>query len=877
VGAPGGSSWGAGPGLAHGGDDGGAGRWGRAVVVLAVVVLTLAGLVPAVEGAPAEDTASLSTAGPATSAPATSAPATSLPAPPPAPAAQVGAALSAAAPPAAHGAATPPVVPTDGAVPAPPEEELGGPDDLFTPQFAGGPWFRAATRYDQNFPDPHVVRAGDVYWAYGTSTGGPTLPAMWSTDLKTWTARDAYSPNPYNSDRFFNDAHPRPPAWSLGGGVVGGHHAQWGPGVGQIAGRWLAYTSWEVIPGRRCLSVAVADDPAGPFVDSSTAPLHCDADPAGSIDPVPFVDRDGVPYLLWKSEGSWGLPTRLWSRRLTADGRSFAPGTLPRLLLQTELGWEEPIIENPSMAYSGGAYWLLYSANDWASPNYSMGVARCEGPMGPCARTRNTPLFPNRADAQGAGGGALFTDATGRLRIAYHAWNPPYSSYPNYPACLPSSCTSRGQRFLHVDGVVAAGGTLTVDPVGNVEAAYASGSGITVSGWVLDPSDPAPTDVHVYVNGRGVAARADGPRPDVAAGYPGLGAAHGFSVQVSADAGPQEVCVFGINTGAGGHNLLGCRTVVVAGGPPIGNLEAVSAEPGSVALSGWALDPDTAAPIDVHVYVNGRGVAARADERRPDVGAAYPAHGAGHGYSLRLAAGAGSQQVCAYGINVGAGGHSLLGCRTVVVPSGPPIGTIESGVGEPGVVRVSGWAIDADTAAPIDVHVYVDGVGVGARADLRRADVGAVFPAYGSNHGYSVRVAASPGPHQVCVYAINVGAGGHTLLGCPTVVVPSGAPIGSVEAAGGERGAVRVSGWVLDPDTAAPADVHVYVDGVGVAARADGVRPDVGAVFRGYGPNHGYAVRVPAAAGVRQVCVYGINVGAGGHTLLGCRSVLVPA
>ncbi|MEC5156077.1 hypothetical protein RCH23_003485, partial [Cryobacterium sp. CAN_C3] len=52
-----------------------------------------------------------------------------------------------------------------------------------------------------------------------------------------------------------------------------------------------------------------------------------------------------------------------------------------------------------------------------------------------------------------------------------------------------------------------------------------------------------------------------------------------------------------------------------------------------------------------------------------------------------------------------------------------------------------------------------------------RADIAAVYPAYGALHGLSEKVAAAPGAHNVCVYAINTGAGGHSLLGCRMVTV----------------------------------------------------------------------------------------------------------
>jgi hypothetical protein len=84
-----------------------------------------------------------------------------------------------------------------------------------------------------------------------------------------------------------------------------------------------------------------------------------------------------------------------------------------------------------------------------------------------------------------------------------------------------------------------------------------------------------------------------------------------------------------------------------------------------------------------------------------------------------------------------------------------------------------------------------------------------------------------------------------------------------------------VSGWVIDPDTSAPIDVHVYVDnGWGGLAVADRPRPDVGAVFPRSGPDHGFSLTVPVGPTPRQVCAFAINVGAGrANTPLGCRRV----
>ena len=92
---------------------------------------------------------------------------------------------------------------------------------------------------------------------------------------------------------------------------------------------------------------------------------------------------------------------------------------------------------------------------------------------------------------------------------------------------------------------------------------------------------------------------------------------------------------------------------------------------GSISVSGWAIDPDTATPINVLAYVAGNGypltgVQATASLSRPDVGAAYPPYGAPHGYTATVGSFTPSGvSVCVYGVNVGLGSTSVLGCRVV--------------------------------------------------------------------------------------------------------------------------------------------------------------------------------------------------------------------
>jgi hypothetical protein len=213
------------------------------------------------------------------------------------------------------------------------------------------------------------------------------------------------------------------------------------------------------------------------------------------------------------------------------------------------------------------------------------------------------------------------------------------------------------------------------------------------------------------------------------------------------------------------------------GRAPIGNFDGLAISGSAATASGWAIDPDTTAPIQVHLYVGSTGAAHTADKTRDDVGRVYPAYGADHGFVEQLTLPIGRSTVCAYAINTGPGGHTLLGCKTADVVSEkdlgrPPVGNYEAAMLGTGGATISGWALDPDSSASIAVHIYVDSVGKAYVADKSRPDVARVYPLHGDRHGFGEFVSMASGTHRVCAYGINTAAGGHTLLGCRDVTVP---------------------------------------------------------------------------------------------------------
>ncbi len=317
--------------------------------------------------------------------------------------------------------------------------------------------------------------------------------------------------------------------------------------------------------------------------------------------------------------------------------------------------------------------------------------------------------------------------------------------------------------------------SLVANPVGNLESVTIGPDGnVVVSGWALDADAPRSLPIHVYVDGQwGTGTTTPVDRPDVLQAYPGTGAAEGFEARLPAlPSGPRTVCAYALNIGAGTSNTgLGCRQVTVPPADPIGALTDVVVSPGSVRVTGWALDFDTPEPIGVHLYVDGQwGGAFTADAPAQAISDFFGIPG-GRGFEATLPVGTGRHTVCAYGINVGKGStNPLLGCRSFEL-SANPFGSLDGVSRSEGTVTLTGWGIDPDTTGPIGVHVYVDDAwGGSTTASSVRPDVGLAYPAFGSGHGFSFDVGVPAGPRRVCVYLINVGPGStNPLLGCRTV------------------------------------------------------------------------------------------------------------
>jgi beta-xylosidase len=286
---------------------------------------------------------------------------------------------------------------------------------------------------DANFPDPFVVAHDGEYFAYATNGGGGSVQLARGRSL--------------GQLRLSAPALSQLPAW-------GAPNKTWAPSVLPRAGYWVMYYSvQDRRSGGTCISRAVAFSPAGPFTDTSTGPFLCQS--GGSIDPSPFVDADGTPWLVWKAEQFFSGGTRtIYSQQLTPDGLGLVGPAVP--LIHADQGWETGVVEGPSMVLAGDRHLLLYSGGNWNSAGYAVGYAVCDGPAGPCTKPMNGPVFRGGDGLSGTGGQEPFVDLYGKLRMVFHGWAGAEIGYPNprraYLADLDLSGTAPRATRVRIGG-----------------------------------------------------------------------------------------------------------------------------------------------------------------------------------------------------------------------------------------------------------------------------------------------------------------------------------------------------------------------------------------------------------------------------------------
>ncbi len=298
---------------------------------------------------------------------------------------------------------------------------------------------------DVEFGDPYILDDGNgAFYMYGTGGGAKDGFATYSSaDLVDWKFEgQVYYGNTENS-------------WNL--------KNFWAPEVYKIDGQYFLFYSADKKdnPSNELetfsIGVAVSDSPKGPFVDIKNEPLFDPGYPI--IDANVFQDDDGKYYLYYsracykhevESEiARWAKKTGLYDEieeswvygvQLAQDFKSVIgePVLLlspPKTMDDKNSEWESRSVTSKEInrRWTEGSftfkhdetYYIMYSANHYAGPNYAVGYATAKHPLGPFKKAENNPVLESNVKKGGSVTGTghnmvLFLEDGSKMYAVYH-------------------------------------------------------------------------------------------------------------------------------------------------------------------------------------------------------------------------------------------------------------------------------------------------------------------------------------------------------------------------------------------------------------------------------------------------------------------------
>ncbi len=268
----------------------------------------------------------------------------------------------------------------------------------------------------KNIGDPFVLRAPDgSYYCYATSA--PDGFKAWkSVDLIHWEEVGYVYRRAEDS-------------W--------GESDFWAPEVVYYREKfYMHYTArWGKNQSLR-IGVAIADSPEGPFKDVYAA-----------IDGHVFFDDDGRKYFYYSRDCSENIvdgrhESHLYVVELNDDLISFK--SEPILIAKPEQDWELRSgaewrwNEGPFVLKHRGVYYLMYSANFYASREYAVGYATSSHPMGPFVKAANNPILAATVpEISGPGHNSVTVSPDGReLWVVYHIHTDPQHPSGDRQVCM---------------------------------------------------------------------------------------------------------------------------------------------------------------------------------------------------------------------------------------------------------------------------------------------------------------------------------------------------------------------------------------------------------------------------------------------------------
>lgn len=229
--------------------------------------------------------------------------------------------------------------------------------------------------------DPYVLKVEDQYYMYATSEPHVGFKVWQSDDLVNWEEQVELA---YNHEL-------QEDKWAIGD--------FWAPEVTEYEKQfYMVYSAREYV-GSLKIAIAVSDSPLGPFEDVAVDIIP---EEGSYIDGHIFIDEgSGQPYLYYVKDNFENIidgdhVSQVYVREMSDDLLTVEGEET--LLLTPDQSWETPYgeyqwNEGPYVLEEEGTYYLMYSANYFASPLYAVGYATADNPLGPFEKAEENPIL----------------------------------------------------------------------------------------------------------------------------------------------------------------------------------------------------------------------------------------------------------------------------------------------------------------------------------------------------------------------------------------------------------------------------------------------------------------------------------------------------
>ncbi|MDR0327954.1 MAG: glycoside hydrolase family 43 protein [Planctomycetaceae bacterium] len=271
-------------------------------------------------------------------------------------------------------------------------------------EFPETPQYDNAVGLIQNCADPFILKHDDVYYLYcsaGLRERG--IRVYRSTNLVDWGEPVGY-----------HDGQ------ALRSQDVWGERNFWAPEVYFLNGKFYMFLAIQ-----ERIAVAESDSPLGPFIQKEQEQKPFEPDLL-KIDPHLFIDDDGEKYFYFVR---FNRGNEIWVAKLNDDLHSIDESTL-KLCLEASQDWEnsrmepapgERINEGAFILKHKGVYYLTYSANNTVNPEYGVGYATSDHPMGPWKKFSGNPILKRDGTTiNGPGHHSFIHSPSGHLYMVYH-------------------------------------------------------------------------------------------------------------------------------------------------------------------------------------------------------------------------------------------------------------------------------------------------------------------------------------------------------------------------------------------------------------------------------------------------------------------------